>query len=179
MHSRKSITEKEACEIFYKELHNASEIAIDKLKAMFPDSLKDVDISRAKKLYFYTATYCAMLRIREFFNLAQTERIKGSIIESLAASEDFYNIMKEIDRAYSEWNEPLHKPSPEHPFETIATYFYLKLGIPKQKIKFGSNTVDRPILSIVYILEMTLIVVTEVWKHISDIYTIVKEGSQN
>ncbi len=179
MSHKSTITEKQACEIFYKELHNASEMAIDKLKELLPDKLKNVDTNRTKTLYFYAAIYCAMLSLKEFFNLEQSERIKDLIIESLATSEDFYNTMKELDKVYSEWDEPLYKPSPEHPFESIAKYLYLKWGVPKQKIKFGSNIIDRPNLATVYIIEMTLIGAAEIWKHMSESYTIVEESSKN
>ena len=71
-----------------------------------------------------------------------------------------------------ERDEPLYKPDPDHPYETIARYLYMKWGIPKQEIQIGKDVIHRPNLIIVYAIEGTLISSELTWKAIKEQYTI-------
>lgn len=179
MSSKKVISEKRVCEIFIKELKNASDIAIAELKEKFKDYFKDVDLNKAKSIHFYASIYCAMLPIKDFFYLQQAKRIQEFMIKILSSSDEYYKTMKELSRAHSTWNETLYKPNSEHPFENIAKYIYIKCDLQNQKIKFGTDLVDTPNLLVVYVIEATLILSMQTWKHISECYTIIEEESQN
>jgi len=167
-----SISEKEACEIFYKTLNTDCQKTVAHLQKMFPTEFKDVNINDATRLHFYAAIYCATLAVVDYFDQEQSTRLRDLLIGSMTRSFDYYRCMKQIHNAHLEWDEPLYKPDPDHPYETIARYLYLKWGIPKQEIKIGEDVIQRPNLIIVYAIEGTLIASELTWKMIKDRYIV-------
>ena len=167
------INEKEACEIFYKTLNTDCQKTVAHLQKMFPAEFKDVNIKNATRLHFYAAIYCATLAVVDYFDQEQSARLRDLLIGSMARAYDYYVCMKQIHKAHLEWDEPLYKPDPDHPYETIARYLYSKWGLPTQEIKIGKDVVNRPNLFIVYTIEGTLIASELTWKMIKNQYAIV------
>ncbi|MBU2102626.1 MAG: hypothetical protein KKF80_04450, partial [Candidatus Omnitrophica bacterium] len=147
-----SISEKKACEYFFKDLNNSANAVLEKLSQMFLDYFKSIDVEKGRKTIFYTLVYCGMLRLRESFSSKQSESIRNYVSRALAA-ENFHLVQKELLHAHETWDEEMYKSSPEHPLENVARYLYLEIGMPLQRVKFGNRILDRPNLAVVYVME--------------------------